>query len=312
MTPIRCSQEDIQAVQQVFPCRIQEFPTKYLGAPLSLSRLGHADEQHIVDAVAARIPTWKGGLLTNAGRTTLTQTTLYAIPIHVSICCNLSSWAIKQIDKRRRAFLWTGTPFLEVDVVWLGPLFARPRSMANWGCLTSEFSVSHFVFSGSGYAGHGPTQPWELLPSRPECAVVAMFSASVSVQAGDGTSARFWTDSWLSDGAICNSAPNLFCAIGRRQRNRTVSEALLNHQWAWDITGAPTAQVLCEYVILWEKFEVIQLSPLDSNRFIWKWSENGAYTASSAYRAYFTGMTALVGARHVWKSAVPPKVKFFF
>jgi hypothetical protein len=87
---------------------------------------------------------------------------------------------------------------------------------------------------------------------------------------------------------------------------------LLNHQWARDITGAPTAQVLCEYVILWEKLEVIQLSPLDSNRFIWKWSENGAYTASSAYRAYFTGMTALVGARHVWKSAVPPKVKFFF
>jgi hypothetical protein len=38
---------------------------------------------------------------------------------------------------------------------------------------------------------HGPTQPWELLPSRPECAVAAMFSASVSVQADDGTSARF-------------------------------------------------------------------------------------------------------------------------
>jgi len=67
MTPIRCSQEDIQTVQQVFPCRIQEFPTKYLGAPLFLSRLGHADER-IVDAVAARIPTWKGGLMTYAGR----------------------------------------------------------------------------------------------------------------------------------------------------------------------------------------------------------------------------------------------------
>ena len=89
MTPIRCSEEDIQGVQHVFPYRIQEFPTKYLGAPLSLSRLGRADEQRLVDAVAARIPTWKGGLLTNAGRATLTQTTLSAIPIHVSICCNL-------------------------------------------------------------------------------------------------------------------------------------------------------------------------------------------------------------------------------
>jgi hypothetical protein len=49
MTLICCSQEDIQAVQHVFPCRIQEFPTKYLGAPLSLSRLGHADEQQLVE-----------------------------------------------------------------------------------------------------------------------------------------------------------------------------------------------------------------------------------------------------------------------
>jgi hypothetical protein len=49
MTPIYCSQEDIQAMQHVFPCRIQEFPTKYLGAPLSLSRLGHADEKQLVE-----------------------------------------------------------------------------------------------------------------------------------------------------------------------------------------------------------------------------------------------------------------------
>ena len=44
ITPIRCSSEEIQAVQDVFPCRLQDFPTKYLGAPLSLSRLSHADE----------------------------------------------------------------------------------------------------------------------------------------------------------------------------------------------------------------------------------------------------------------------------
>ena len=63
---------------------------------------------------------------------------------------------------------------------------------------------------------------------------------------------------------------------------------------------------------MWEKLEVIHLSPMDSDRFISKWTDNGAYTASSAYRAYFNGMTTLVGPKHVWRSAVPPKVKFFF
>ena len=72
ITPIRCSADDIQAVQDVFPCRVQDFPTRYLGTPLSISRLSRADELVLVDAVAVRIPTWKTGLLTTAGRATLT------------------------------------------------------------------------------------------------------------------------------------------------------------------------------------------------------------------------------------------------
>jgi hypothetical protein len=57
ITLIRCSNDDIEAVQHAFPCRLQDFPTKYLGAPLSFSRLSRANKQVLVDAVAARIPT---------------------------------------------------------------------------------------------------------------------------------------------------------------------------------------------------------------------------------------------------------------
>jgi hypothetical protein len=70
-----------------------------------LGRLPRAVEQQLVDTVARRIPTWKAGLITTAGRLTLAQSTLSAIPVHVSITCVLSPWAIRQIDKRRRAFL---------------------------------------------------------------------------------------------------------------------------------------------------------------------------------------------------------------
>jgi hypothetical protein len=44
-------------------------------------------------------------MLNAAGRTTLTQTTLSAITVHISITCCLSAWAINEIDKRCRAFL---------------------------------------------------------------------------------------------------------------------------------------------------------------------------------------------------------------
>jgi hypothetical protein len=71
ITPIRCSQPQVDAICQVFPCKLQEFPTKYLGAPLSLTRISRNDEQRIVNNVTARIPSWKGGLLTTAGRALL-------------------------------------------------------------------------------------------------------------------------------------------------------------------------------------------------------------------------------------------------
>lgn len=57
---------------------------RYLGAPLSISKLSHNEEQAIVDTIAARIPTWKAGLLTQMGRATLAKTTLSAIPVYVS------------------------------------------------------------------------------------------------------------------------------------------------------------------------------------------------------------------------------------
>ena len=85
----------------ISPCRLAEFPCRYLGIPLSLRRLKRSE--------ASRIPTWKSGLLTEARKLLLTMTTLSAIPVHISIALCLSGWAVEEIDKCRRAFLWQGT-----------------------------------------------------------------------------------------------------------------------------------------------------------------------------------------------------------
>jgi hypothetical protein len=123
---------------------------------------------------------------------------------------------------------------------------------------------------------------------------------------------RFWTDSWLPQGAICNFAQHLYRAISRHRQRDTMQESLHNRRWARDITGAPTASVLCDYVRVSEAVEGIQLNQLEADRFVWRWTANGEYSASSAYRSFFIGMTSLRGAKEVWGAAVPPKVKFFF
>lgn len=78
-TPIHCTDEQKQLIQDVMHCEISEFPCRYLGVLLSISKLKKNDEQALVDAVASRIPTWKGKLLNLAGR----AVTLSAIPTHM-------------------------------------------------------------------------------------------------------------------------------------------------------------------------------------------------------------------------------------
>jgi hypothetical protein len=108
-TQIRCTEEQIEQVQEVFPCQLTHFPCRYLGIHLSVYQLKKSDMPPLVDAVAGRLPSWRGRLMSKAGRTTLTRVTLSAIPIHVAIVVKFCPSIRHEIDKIRQAFISTGT-----------------------------------------------------------------------------------------------------------------------------------------------------------------------------------------------------------
>lgn len=226
-SPIRCSDELMLQVQLAFPCVVSPFPCRYLGIPLSLLRLKRVDEQALVDRVAARIPTWKAGLLTQAGRATLTKVTLSAIPIHISIACCLSAWAVGQIDKRRRAFLWAGTSTVSGGrrkVAWTK--VCRPTCFDGLGILDLHFFGFALRLRWEWLSRAAPDSCWATLPSRPEKAVTAMAAVSMSVILGDRGSAMLWTDCWSQAGPLCRLAPDLFAAISCAGKKRTVTIGL--------------------------------------------------------------------------------------
>jgi len=131
---LHCTDDQIAAVHLILACRIDTFPCRYLGVPLSVRRLKRVDEQPLIDKIAARIPGWKDRLLNEAGRTVLVRATLSAIPIHTSIALCLSPWALQQIDKLRRAFVWAGDVSVagcRCRVAWT--ITCRPKELGGLG-----------------------------------------------------------------------------------------------------------------------------------------------------------------------------------
>jgi hypothetical protein len=104
----------------------------------------------------------------------------------------------------------------------------------------------------------------------------------------------------------------LFAASTRAGKRLSVKDGLYQNRWAREIAGALTAPVLCQFLSVWELLRNVTLDPLLSDRFVWKWSSDGKYSASSAYRAFFAGSSELLGARELWQTKAPPRVKFLF
>jgi len=67
-------------------------------------------------------------------------------------------------------------------------------------------------------------------------------------------------------------------------------------RWVRDITGSRTQQIMLEIVQVDEKLRAVTLTSGIADKFTWKWTSNGQYSSSSAYRAFFAGSTTLLGA----------------
>jgi hypothetical protein len=85
MAPIQCGEDQLALASAELPCQMVDFPIKYLGSPLSVTKLLKVAFQSLVDQAADKFPTWKGRLMRRSGCIILIKSTLQAIPIYVSI-----------------------------------------------------------------------------------------------------------------------------------------------------------------------------------------------------------------------------------
>jgi hypothetical protein len=106
--PIRCGGFDVAAVLAPLGVPIAALPCKYLGLPLGTRQLRRVDWQALIDKIASRLATWKGKMMSTAGRLALLNAVLSSIPVYWISVHKLPVWVRKKIDSIRRAWLWHG------------------------------------------------------------------------------------------------------------------------------------------------------------------------------------------------------------
>jgi hypothetical protein len=108
ITPIHCSQQQLEMVSELLQCKVEEFPIIYLGLPLSMRKPTKAELQSVLDKLAGKIAGWKPKLLSPDGRLCLIKSVLMALPVHFLSALQMPKCAVKEIERNCRGFLWKG------------------------------------------------------------------------------------------------------------------------------------------------------------------------------------------------------------
>jgi hypothetical protein len=149
LMPIRCNQEERQLALESFPCQLADFPVRYLGIPLSVSKLPKSSLQLVADKVAERLPVWKGRRI-RAGVWPSSKSILSAKTIHMAIILKLPPWLLKLLNKIMKAFVWCGSDVVQGGkcmVAWcrvqwplnIGGLGIMDLNFLVWPCACAGF-----------------------------------------------------------------------------------------------------------------------------------------------------------------------------
>jgi rhodanese-related sulfurtransferase len=89
---------------EIFNCQIGFFPIKYLGVPVSPSRLHVKDWTPVIEKNEKKLVVWKGGTMSIAGRTILINASLTNVVIYHMSMYLVPKTVADSLDKQRRVF----------------------------------------------------------------------------------------------------------------------------------------------------------------------------------------------------------------
>ncbi|KAL0295091.1 UNVERIFIED_CONTAM: hypothetical protein Scaly_3110300, partial [Sesamum calycinum] len=227
-------------------------PIRYLGIPLTSSRLTIADCRPLIDKVDARLAGWNNQTL-SSGRLQLIKSVLSSLNTYWASAFILPKGVLKSLEKKMRWFLWHGTSGSgNAKVAWgqickpkeEGGLGIRSLISTNqalmlrqlWRILQHDgnsiwvdwihrYRLRHStIWTFNGASG---SWSWKkLLKLRP------LLRRGVTYKIGDGSSFNLWQDAWHERGPLCLTFP-LGPRVTGLPLTTPLSSVLQSNQWCW-------------------------------------------------------------------------------
>ncbi|KAL0295408.1 UNVERIFIED_CONTAM: putative ribonuclease H protein [Sesamum radiatum] len=229
-----------QEILEVLGFQEGSLPIKYLGVPLTASRLTIADCQPLLDKVSSRISGWSHLSLSFAGRVQVIKSVLSALHMYWGSVFILPKAVIKVLERRMTDFLWKGPSGAGyTKVAWVqcckpkeeGGLGIRSVQYINqalilkqiwricsknpvlfgWhGCSAIDSEIRRLDFSSA-------SAPWFWRKMLKLC---PRLKEGLEYRVGDGRKFRLWSDIWHPRGPLLFTFPTRSVYYGAAGRIR--------------------------------------------------------------------------------------------
>ncbi|KAJ4819455.1 RNA-directed DNA polymerase (reverse transcriptase)-related family protein [Rhynchospora pubera] len=324
LVPINLSDAHSSALASIFLYSLSNLPLAYLGLQLSHKTPDKSSFMPLLEKIDGKLQSWKGRLLTRAGRIQLTKSILSSFPVYFMACFKLPSWFIKRVDRLRRDFIWgksnssgRAIPLLNWQTCCLSKEFGgfglTELTLQNtilllkfWWRLFSEKTSIWTTFLTAIYSrARNPTNPllwkgegsffWKQLRS-----LRALFQISTTWEINSGTTPLFWFDSWNGKPLIFFSKSTPWPVKPHFSLRQAASNLLLH-------LPRPLQLQEHNYLSLATQF----LFNEDPDCIRWKWSRSGVFSSKDTYKAFISAGKIPFPFFQIWHFNIPPSIKVF-
>ena len=338
------SEEWCTLAADILNCGPLQFPFIYLGMPIGVNPRRKVVWEPLIRKLEAKLNKWNQRSLSMAGRITLINVVLTALPLFYMSFFRAPTAIIKRLTAIQRQFLWGGN--LEgKKIAWVawnqvcapkekGGLGVKDIKAFNRALLIKwkwlMFQQQDHLWSRiltSKYRGwrgleEGPPKQifsswWSDLRSVTQHSSMAAVNKHFRWNLGSGDQILFWEDSWVGEGiALKDKYPDLYQVTSQKLKTVASMGIFGEHGWEWQFSwrrclfdselGGVSAFI--------DQTAVINTNAALGDSWVWGAEPSGIFSTNSAYnciKADQLPSQPITGFRQLWEIKIPPTALAF-